>query len=258
MESVDFHTARALLEWQIELGADECIGDAPVDRYALPDKLAKPKQPDAKPHLTKGPVKLEERDAAAEAQAAADGVSSLEELRAAMEAFDLCDLKRGARNMVFSDGISGAPVMIIGEAPGRDEDRMGRPFVGASGQLLDRMFAAIGMGRDRAEAPIYITNTLPWRPPQNRDPKPDEITMMLPFLRRHIQLADPKVLVIMGNWACQALLAKRGITRLRGIWTEAVDKPALPMCHPAYLLRNLEAKRDAWADLLNVKAAVDK
>lgn len=258
MESVDFHTARALLEWQIELGADECIGDVPVDRYALPDKLAKPKQPDAKPHLTKGPVRLEERDAVAEAQAAAKSASTLDELRATLEAFDLCDLKKGARNMVFCDGIAGAPVMIVGEAPGVEEDRRGKPFVGASGQLLDRMFAAIGMGRTQAGAPIYITNTLPWRPPHNRDPKPEEIAMMLPFLIRHIQLADPKVLVLMGNWACQALLSKRGITRLRGNWTQAVDKPALPMFHPAYLLRNPAAKRDAWADLLNLKAAVDK
>ncbi len=258
MESAEFHTARALLEWQIELGADECISDTPVDRYALPDRLAKPKQPDAKPHLTRGPVKMAERDPVAEAQAAANAADSLDALRAAMEAFDLCDLKRGARNMVFSDGIAGAPVMIIGEAPGRDEDRIGKPFVGASGALLDKMFGAIGMGRSQADAPIYITNTLPWRPPHNRDPKPEEIAMMKPFLLRHIALANPKVLVIMGNWACQALLAKRGITRLRGQWVEAVDKPALPMCHPAYLLRNPEAKREAWADLLSLKAAVDK
>ena len=258
MESVDFHTARALLEWQIELGADECISDAPVDRYELPVKQIKPKQPEAKPHLTKGPVRLAERDAVAEAQAAARAAGTLEELRAALEAFDLCDLKKGARNMVFCDGIAGAPVMIVGEAPGVEEDRQGKPFVGASGQLLDRMFAAIGMGRTQADAPIYITNTLPWRPPHNRDPKPEEIAMMLPFLIRHIQLAEPKVLVLMGNWACQALLSKRGITRLRGTWTQAVDKPALPMFHPAYLLRNPAAKRDAWADLLNLKAAVDK
>ena len=243
MESVEFHTARALLEWQIELGADECISDTPVD---------------PKPHLTRGPVKMAERDPVAEAQAAANSADSLDALRTAMENFELCDLKRGARNMVFSDGIAGAPVMIIGEAPGRDEDRIGKPFVGASGALLDKMFGAIGMGRANADAPIYITNTLPWRPPHNRDPKPEEIAMMKPFLLRHIALANPKVVVIMGNWACQALLAKRGITRLRGQWVEAVGKPALPMCHPAYLLRNPEAKRDAWADLLSLKAAVDK
>ena len=258
MESLDFHTARALLDWQIELGADECISDTAIDRYALPDRLPKAAVKEAKPHLTKGPVRMEERDAVSEAQKAAQAATTLKQLRQAMEAFDLCDLKRGARNMVFSDGIAGAPVMIIGEAPGRDEDRIGKPFVGAAGQLLDRMFDAIGMGRSNAAAPIYITNTLPWRPPHNRDPKPEEIAMMKPFLLRHIELAEPKVLVIMGNWACQALLAKRGITRLRGQWTQAVDKPALPMCHPAYLLRNPAAKREAWSDLLMLKAAVDK
>lgn len=257
MESVDFHTARALLEWQIELGADECISDTPVDRYALPDRLNKPKKPDPKPHLTRGPVKLAERDAVSEAQIAAKGADTLEALRAAMEAFDLCDLKRGARKMVFSGGIAGAPVMIVGEAPDRDEDRSGIPFVGAPGHLLDRMFGAIDMGRESADAPIYITNTLPWRPPHNRDPKPEEIAMMKPFLLRHIELADPKVVVIMGNWACQALMSKRGITRLRGEWTTVAGKPALPMCHPAYLLRNPAAKREAWADLLSLKAAVD-
>jgi uracil-DNA glycosylase family 4 len=258
MESVDFHTARALLEWQIELGADECISDTPVDRYALPDRLTKPKKPDAKPHLTRGPVKLAERDAVSEAQSAANGADTLEALRAAMEAFDLCDLKRGARNMVFSGGIAGAPVMIVGETPDRDEDRSGKPFVGAPGHLLDRMFGAIDMGRENVKAPIYVTNTLPWRPPHNRDPKPEEIAMMKPFLLRHIELADPKIVVIMGNWACQALMSKRGITRLRGEWTTVAGKPALPMCHPAYLLRNPAAKREAWADLLSVKAAIEK
>jgi len=242
----------------MELGADECIGDAPVDRFALPDQLAKPaKQPVAKPHLTKGPVAEAKRDAVAEARAAATGANTLEALRAAMAAFDLCDFKTGARNLVFSDGIAGAPVMIIGEVPDRDEDRQGKPFVGAAGQLLDRMFAAIGMGRGRSDAPLYLVNTLPWRTP-NRDPKPEEIAMMTPFLERHIALADPKVLVLMGNNASQSLLGKRGISRLRGHWTQAVDKPALPMSHPASLLKNSSAKREAWADLLSLKSAVDK
>ena len=242
----------------MELGADECIGDTPVDRYALPDQLAKPaKQPLAKPHLTRGPVAEAKRDAVAEAREAANGANTLEALRAAMTAFDLCDLKRGARNLVFADGIAGAPVMIVGEVPDRDEDRQGKPFVGPTGQMLDRMFAAIGMGRERSEAPLYLVNTLPWRTP-NRDPKAEEIAMMTPFLQRHIALANPKVLVVMGNGACQSLLGKRGISRLRGHWTQAVDKPALPMSHPASLLKNSSAKREAWADLLSLKAAVDK
>jgi DNA polymerase len=148
--------------------------------------------------------------------------------------------------------------MIVGEAPGRDEDRAGKPFVGRAGQLLDRMFGAIDMGRANADAPIYITNVLPWRPPQNRDPKPEEIAMMRPFLLRHIALAKPEVLVAVGNHACQALLNKRGITRLRGQWAEAAGLPVIPMFHPAYLLRNTDAKREAWADLLSLKGRLTK
>jgi len=254
MESSEYHHHLALLQWQVELGALDAIGDSPVNRYDVPVAMDKPKAaadaaPARGPHPQ--PAKV---DVVAEAEAAARAAGTLEDLRAAMQAFEHCDLKKGARNMVFSDGIPGAPVMLVGEAPGRDEDRAGKPFVGKAGQLLDRMLAAIDMGRDRADAPVYITNVLPWRPPQNRDPKPDEIAMMKPFLLRHIALAQPKVLVIVGNWSCQALLGKRGITRLRGDWTEAAGLPALPVFHPAYLLRQPEFKREAWADLLSLKA----
>jgi DNA polymerase len=141
--------------------------------------------------------------------------------------------------------------MFVGEAPGRDEDQQGKPFVGRAGQLLDRMLEPVGLRRSEN---VYITNVLPWRPPQNRDPKPDEIAMLRPFLKRHIALAKPDVLVIVGNISCQALLGKRGITRLRGQWTEAEGRPALPMFHPAYLLRNPPAKREAWSDMLELKA----
>lgn len=254
MESSDYHQDLALLEWQIELGALEAIGDLPVNRYEVPAAVEKPKA--AAPATPAGaPVPQQAKiDAVAIAEQAAAAAGTLEELRAAMAAFEHCDLKKGARNLVFSDGIPGARVMLVGEAPGRDEDRAGKPFVGRAGQLLDRMLAAIDMARDHAEAPVYITNVLPWRPPQNRDPKPEEIAMMKPFLLRHIALAKPQVLVIVGNWSSQALLGKRGITRLRGAWTEAGGVPALPMFHPAYLLRSPEFKREAWADLLSLKA----
>jgi DNA polymerase len=249
MESVEYHHARALLEWQVELGAVDAVQDTPVNRYEVPAAVAKPKKVDA------GTIVVEAKvDAVAEAERAAAGAGTLDELREAVAGFPHCELKKGARNLVFSDGVAGASVMLIGEAPGRDEDREGRPFVGRAGQLLDKMLGAIQMGRQDAQAPVYITNVLPWRPPQNRDPKPEEIAMMRPFLLRHIALAQPKVLVIVGNWSCQALLGKRGITRLRGQWMQAADLPALPMFHPAYLLRSPEFKREAWADLLSLKA----
>jgi uracil-DNA glycosylase family 4 len=181
---------------------------------------------------------------------AASGAGDLEQLRSAMAGFDLCDLKKGARNLVFSDGDPNARIMIIGEAPGREEDMQGRPFAGPAGQLLDKMLAAIGLARDA----IYITNVLPWRPPQNRDPEPAEIEMMLPFVKRHIELAAPEVIVLMGNAACQALLGRKGITRMRGNWETHGEIPVLPMFHPDNLLRNPAAKREAWHDLLVLQA----
>ena len=250
MESVDYHGALAALAWQIELGADECIADAPVDRYDVPAAAPKPAAPVA-PGPIAAPHVAPAADPVALAREAAEAAQDLEGLRAALGAYEHCELKRGARNLVFSAGVPGARVMIVGEASGRDEDREGRPFVGRAGQLLDKMLAAIELSRDTS---VYITNVLPWRPPQNRDPKPEEVAMMQPFLYRHIALANPDLLMVMGNHSCQALLGKRGITRLRGDWTEAQGKPALPMFHPAYLLRNPAAKREAWADLLRVHA----
>lgn len=251
MESdLDHATALALLEWQMELGADEAIGDAPINRYDLAAKAA----PVKAMQMAKAPAPAV--DAIEEAKAAAGRAKDLDTLKAALGAFEHCELRKGARNLVFADGQPEARVMIIGEAPGRDEDRVGKPFVGRAGQLLNLMFEAIGLKRDSAEAnaAFYITNVLPWRPPQNRDPKPDEIAMMLPFVQRHVDLVNPDVVVLMGNISCQAGLGKRGITRLRGTWAEAYSKPALPMFHPAYLLRNPQAKREAWADLLTLNA----
>ena len=248
-----WHAALAALEWQMELGVAEITGEAPVDRYALPDTL-KP-APIASPVVAKA-APAPAVDAAQVASAAAAQATSLEALRAAITAFDLCDLKRGAKTTVFADGNPEARVLILGEAPGRDEDLEGRPFVGRAGQLLDRMFAAIGLSRTSADpaTALYITNVLPWRPPQNRDPQPEEIAMMRPFVERHIALIGPTLIVAMGNTPCQCLLGTRGILRLRGNWAQALGRPVLPMAHPAYLLRTPAAKREAWADLLALKA----
>jgi len=247
---IDMSAARALLEWQVEMGVSEAIGEVPVNRYELPDVVVK------KPVAAVAEVVVPGVDAVAVARGLAEGAGSLDDLRVALEGFEHCELKRGARTTVFADGNPQARVMIIGEAPGRDEDIQGKPFVGKAGQLLDRMFAAIDMARDAAQSDrsVYITNILPWRPPQNRDPEPGEIAMLMPFVKRHVELAEPEVLVLMGNIACQAVLGKKGITRLRGNWMRALDCPVLPMFHPAYLLRNPAAKREAWHDLLMVQA----
>ncbi len=255
-ESLEYWDAVAALDWQVELGADEAILDVPVDRFDLPAPAPKPK-PAAAPVTQAAPVQpaAPAVDTVAISKQLAESAGSLEVLRAAMEGFEHCELKRGARNFVFSDGHPSARVMVVGEAPGRDEDQQGKPFVGRAGQLLDKMFAAIGLDRavDGAGG-LYITNMLPWRPPQNRDPKPEELAMMQPFTRRHIELADPDVVVLMGNHACSGLLGRRGITRMRGNWEDVLGRPAMPMFHPAYLLRNPAVKREAWADLLEIKA----
>jgi len=255
-----FDADLAALAWQLELGADAALGETPVNRYeaAAPVAPAAPPAGAARPVAT-GPAPAaapDTSDAVRAASEAAAQAPSLEALRGAMAAFEHCELKRGAKSLVFADGLPGARVMVVGEAPGRDEDIEGRPFVGRAGQLLDRMFAAIGLSRtaaDPAQA-LYITNVMVWRPPQNREPTPDEVAMLLPFLQRHIALADPGVIVVMGNTPLSALLRAKGITRLRGQWAEALGKPVLPMLHPAYLLRNPAAKREAWADLLCLKA----
>ena len=253
MESADFHHHLALLDWQVELGATEAISDTPVDRFDVPAVLEKPKAVAAAAPFRQA-VQATKEDVVAIAERAAKAAESFNELRTTLAAFEHCDLKKGARNLVFSDGIAGARVMLIGESPDREEDVAGKPFVGRTGQLLDKMLEAIQLGRDREEAPVYITNVLPWRPPQNRDPKPEDLAMMKPFLMRHIELAAPEVIVILGNSPCQALLGKRGITRLRGQWTQVAGRPALPMFHPSQLLKSPALKREAWADFLSLKA----
>ena len=259
--ALDAETALALLQWQAELGADEPCLDAAIDRYDLPERSAGAAP--AAGAAAAGPATARPRDEAEDltalAEAAAAAASDLAALAHAQEAFEGIELRKGARNFCFADGNPAARVMIVGEAPGEEEDRIGRPFVGRAGQLLDRMFDAIGLSRGAvdAEKALYITNVLPWRPPGNRRPEPAEIAMMLPFLRRHVELAQPDLLVLMGNTPCIALLNQQGILKLRGSWTTAFGLPALPMTHPAYLLRTPLAKREAWADLLSLSARLE-
>ncbi|MFQ5534621.1 MAG: uracil-DNA glycosylase family protein [Sphingomonadales bacterium] len=264
-------SALALLKWYLDAGVDETIGNEPVDRFqtikppikketrraesaaaaAAPqqDQIHKPspKRPDAIP--------LETADATTQgAREMAAGCSSLQELRSALEGFEACALKKTAMNLVFSDGNPDADLMLIGEAPGADEDRLGLPFVGQSGKLLDKMLAAIGLDRSN----VYISNILPWRPPGNRKPTTLETELCLPFIKRHIELAGPKVLVLLGGTAAPTLLeTTEGITRIRGKWRTYKmgerEAPALPTFHPAYLLRQPAHKAYGWRDFLAVK-----
>ena len=262
----------AALAWQADLGVDECIGEMPSDRFAeaaaAPPPAAKPTMQSTKAANTPAAapvanVGAQQHDGVAAARRAAAQASSLPELHAAMQAFDGCALKRGAKSTVFADGNPAARVMIIGEAPGAEEDRVGKPFVGRSGQLLDRMLAAIGLSRtadDPAKA-AYITNTIPWRPGGNRDPAPDESEMMWAFLERHIQLAAPEFIVTMGRISASTMMQETvRITRIHGQWqrpTRAQGRPLLPTLHPAYLLRQPAEKAKAWSDLLTLRAALD-
>jgi DNA polymerase len=183
-------------------------------------------------------------------------ITSLADLKAALLAFEGCALKHTASNLVFADGNPGARLMIIGEAPGRDEDMVGLPFVGASGQLLDKMLTSIGLNR----AHVYIANLLPWRPPGNRTPTVEETVMMLPWLRRHVQLANPDYVLILGGSAAKAVLGtKDGILKIRGRWQDvdfgdAMVRPTLASLHPAYLLRSPAQKRLSFADMLSVSS----
>jgi len=258
----------ALLRWYIEMGVDEAIGAEPVNRFApapaIPTPILAPTpRPSAASATAAAPPKaLTESlaEAARSARQLAAGAKTVEALAAVIAGFDGCGLKRTATNTVFADGNPAAPVMIIGEGPGADEDRIGRPFVGRAGQLLDRMLAAIGLDRQSA----HITNVVYWRPPGNRTPTTAEIASCLPFVLRHIALVHPKILVLAGGTAAGALLpGGQGITRLRGRWFDLeipglAPVPTLPMFHPSFLLHTPERKREAWRDLLALRARLDE
>lgn len=254
--------AIALLRWQIAIGADEAISDIAPDRTAIKDAptppaalppVERPRAPARAPAGVVTPLRPPAAGgSAAEAAAAAHDLAALE---AALAAFEGCSLRRTATNLVFADGNPEAEVMLIGEAPGAEEDRQGKPFVGASGQLLDRMLAAIHLDRKKA----YITNILPWRPPGNRKPTAAEIAVCLPFVRRHVELVSPRLLVFVGGTAASAMLDRNeGIMKLRGRWYQyPVDHgnkkiDAICIFHPAFLLRSPGQKRDAWRDLITI------
>jgi len=246
----------ATLNWLVEAGADEAVATEPVNRLAAKPAAvqAAPKIAPPQPAPARAPLALE-GDAIGGAMAAAAAAGNLAELQAALEAFDGCALKRTATNTVFADGVAAGRIMLIGEAPGRDEDRIGKPFVGRAGQLLDKMLASIGLDR---KTNAYITNVINWRPPDNRDPTPEEAGMCLPFLRRHIELADPAVIVLLGAVAARHVVGSTdGIMKLRGRWMEyrVGDHmvPLLPTLHPAYLLRQPAHKKLAWRDLQSLR-----
>jgi uracil-DNA glycosylase len=259
---------RQLLAFYLEAGVDCALAEEPVNRLADPDiapaasEPAPPKQlrtapaviPAARAEATVAP-----EAAVASAREAARTAPTLEALRALLETFDGCALKQTATRLVFADGNPQARIMFVGEAPGRDEDIEGLPFVGRSGKLLDRMISAIGLDRTRA----YIANVIPWRPPGNRTPTPQETQICLPFIQRQIELVNPDVLVTLGNPSTQTLLSTReGIMRTRGKWfdydTGTRVIRALATFHPAYLLRSPSYKRMSWQDLRSIAKALEQ
>ncbi len=274
------------LVWQVEAGIDECIGDAPVDRFSeTATKLAERavRQPAPQSSVSRTPTSGRSRTPEAIAQrqmpvpparensaperavqsavAAASAAKTIDELSAAVDAFEGCSLKKTAMNTVFADGNPAARIMFVGEVPGADEDRKGLPFMGASGVFLERMLASIELDRSS----YYITNIVFWRPPGDRKPTASEIAACLPFVERHIELVDPEILVLLGGPASKALLGmNEGIAKIHGQWFDyasanmASPVRAMPLYHPENLLKSPAQKRDAWHDLLEIKQKLAK
>ncbi len=274
----DVNQAIALLKFYLDAGVDAAIDEAPLSRFGLAGARMEAQSapaPTTAPQIGGAPAETRpaparsavtqpsailganDRALAESARNAAAGAQSLAELREILQRFEGIESLRGrATNMVFADGNPEASVMLVGEAPGADEDRLGKPFVGVSGQLLDRMLGSIGLDRTR----FYITNVCFWRPPGNRKPTEAELVAQAPFVQRHIELVQPKILVLVGAASAHALLGTNdGITRLRGRWFDykspglPAPVPALPIFHPAFLLRQPAQKRETWADLLKLK-----
>ncbi len=259
---------RALLEWQLSAGVDEVIGDTPINYFALKpapvivtpniiNVTTTPKPPQA---ATVIPLHLSPSGASSVARELADSCKTIEQLEEAVRNFDGCAIKKTATKTVFADGNYKSGVMLIGEAPGAQEDIQGIPFCGASGQLLDKMLQSIGLDRTK----IYISNTIFWRPPANRAPSDIEIATCLPFVEKHIALVAPRLLILSGGTATTALLKKdQSISRLRGKLYDYsngyVTTPikTILMYHPSYLLRQPQNKKQAWQDLLMIKNFLD-
>jgi DNA polymerase len=263
----------ALFDFYVAAGIDHALDEAPHDRFAEdarpvvpPAPAAQALPPDLSPRPDGGPSRAlplaataPPEELAEHARLRAREARSLAELEAMVAAFEGCALKRTAKQLVFADGNPQADIMLVGEAPGGEEDRAGKPFVGRAGQLLDRMLASIGLDRTQ----VYIANVVPWRPPGNRTPTPQEVAICLPFTLRQIELCGPRFLVTLGAPATQTLLGlKEGIKRVRGRWVPyaGLDHPvqAMPMLHPAYLLRQPIDKRLAWRDLRLLRRALDE
>jgi len=270
MVTIDRYDAAAALAWLVSVGADEAVGDEPVNRFRAVEKPAVPAQPIIRPptfesapppdhfppeNRPAAEIPLGTSEATATARELAAAATTLDALKEAIRQFEGLSLKATATNLVFADGNPEARLMLIGEAPGAEEDRRGLPFVGPAGQLLDRMLAAIGHDRTNS----YITNIVNWRPPGNRKPSPAEMALCQPFIDRHIALVNPALIVLLGDTAAKTLTNRtEGITRMRGKWftwskPDGGTIPLLPTFHPAFLLRSPSQKREAWMDLLAAK-----
>lgn len=268
----------AALDWYRAVGVDLAVGEEPVDRFAASaaaPRRSSPIPPPAAgvvtprivaPALQRGGESPPQAPAIitsltadpAETRALAAAAPTLDALRAAMDAYEGCTLKKRATQLCFADGNPEAEIMMVGEGPGEQEDQVGKPFVGRAGQLLDRMLAAIGLDRSK----VYIANMVPWRPPGNRDPSPEELALCTPFLIRQVELVAPKFLVTLGNVPTKSLFQTgNGITRMRGQWKEleigSHQVRSLATLHPAYLLRTPASKALAWRDMLSLRQAIE-
>lgn len=257
MQNVDARdAARALLRWYVDAGVDEAVGATTVDQFA--PRPASPAAPKPAIAVITASAQPSADEAVVLARNAAAAAATFDELAAAVAAFDACPLKAGARNTCFADGVSGAPLLVVGEAPGRDEDAVGKPFVGRAGQLLDKMLGAIGRSR---RSDVLISNVVFWRPPGNRAPTQAEIAICRPFVERLIELTSPNAILLAGGVPTQTLIGAAGIMRARGAW-RVLELPSgarfscMPIFHPAFLLRQPSQKRLAWADLQTLAAGL--